>query len=248
MRFFVNVITTAVMVAACSRDDEARPPSVTADSTTVADTVSDRTGRILFVGTSLTAGLGLDAEQAYPALIARRIDSLRLPYEVDNAGYSGETSAGALRRIDWLVRNPVDVLVLETGANDGLRGLSVDSMRANIQAIIDRVRAVSPSVRILLVGMEAPPNLGPRYTSEFRKVFPEVAERNGARLLPFLLVGVAAVDSLNQADGIHPNVAGSRMLAETVWGALLPLLGQGVEGGGSGVEGSAMRAPPTPRP
>lgn len=220
----MNVIVAVVVLAACGRDDEASSPSVTTDTTTVADTTSGRKGRVLFVGTSLTAGLGLDPEQSYPALIARRIDSLGLPYEVDNAGYSGETSAGALRRIDWLIRNPVDVLVLETGANDGLRGLSVDSMQANIQAIIDRVRAASPDARILLVGMEAPPNLGPRYTSEFRKVFPEVAERNGATLLPFLLVGVAGVDSLNQGDGIHPNVAGSRMLAETVWRALLPLV------------------------
>ena len=220
----MNVIVAAVTLAACSRDDEANRPSVTADTAPVADTASGRNGRILFVGTSLTAGLGLDPEQSYPALIAQRIDSLGFPYEVDNAGYSGETSAGALRRVDWLVRNPVDVLVLETGANDGLRGLSVDSMRANIQAIIDRVRTVSPDVRILLVGMEAPPNLGPRYTSEFRKVFPEVAERNGATLLPFLLVGVAGIDSLNQGDGIHPNVAGSGMLAETVWRSLLPLL------------------------
>jgi acyl-CoA thioesterase-1 len=194
------------------------------------DTVPVATGRILFVGTSLTAGLGLEPEDAYPALIARRIDSLGLPYRVDNAGSSGETSAGALRRIDWLVREPVDVLVLETGANDGLRGLAVDSMRANIQAIIDRVRTASPNVRILLVGMEAPPNLGTRYTSEFRKVFPEIAERNGATLLPFLLLGVAAVDSLNQGDGIHPNEAGSRHLAETVWAALLPLLGERATG------------------
>jgi acyl-CoA thioesterase-1 len=225
MRFFVNVIVTVITLTACSRGDEASSRPVTAETTTVADSVSDRKGRVLFVGTSLTAGLGLDPEQSYPALIARRIDSLGLPYEVDNAGYSGETSAGALRRIDWLVRNPVDVLVLETGANDGLRGLSVDSMRANIQAIIDRVRAASPEVRILLVGMEAPPNLGPRYTSEFRKVFPELAERNGATLLPFLLVGVAGVDSLNQGDGIHPNAAGSRVLAETVWRVLQPVLG-----------------------
>ena len=221
----MNVIVAASILAACSREEEASSSSVASDTATLADTVSGRKGRILFVGTSLTAGLGLDPQQSYPALIARRIDSLGLPYEVDNAGYSGETSAGALRRIDWLVRNPVDVLVLETGANDGLRVLSVDSMRANIQTIIDRVRAASPNVRILLVGMEAPPNLGPRYTSEFRKVFPEVAERNGATLLPFLLVGVAGVDSLNQGDGIHPNVAGSRRLAETVWRALAPMLG-----------------------
>lgn len=230
MRFPVNVIVAALIFASCSRDDETSSSSVTTDTTAVPDTLSGRKGRILFVGTSLTAGLGLDPEQSYPALIARRIDSLGLPYEVDNAGYSGETSAGALRRIDWLVRNPVDMLVLETGANDGLRGLSVDSMRANIQAIIDRVRAASPNVRILLVGMEAPPNLGPRYTSEFRKVFPEVAERNGATLLPFLLVGVAGIDSLNQGDGIHPNLEGSRRLAETVWRALVPLLGAGVRG------------------
>lgn len=219
----MNVIAAVLILGACGREDESASVPVVNDTATV-DTAVARERRLLFVGTSLTAGLGLEPEQAYPALIARRIDSLGLPYRVDNAGYSGETSAGALHRIDWLIQKPVDVLVLETGANDGLRGLSVDSMRANIQALIDRVRAASPNVRILLVGMEAPPNLGPRYTSEFRKVFPELAERNGATLLPFLLVGVAAVDSLNQGDGIHPNVAGSRVLAETVWSALLPLL------------------------
>jgi acyl-CoA thioesterase-1 len=227
MQPFVKVIVTLIVFGACSADgDDAA--SRHANSASV-DSVPSAPKRLLFVGTSLTAGLGLEPDQAYPALISQRIDSLGLPYRVDNAGYSGETSAGALRRIDWLVREPVDVLVLETGANDGLRGLSVDSMRANIQAIIDRVRATSPSSRNLLVGLEAPPNLGTRYTSEFRKVFPELAERNGATLLPFLLVGVAAVDSLNQGDGIHPNVAGSRRLAETVWSALFPLLGDGVE-------------------
>jgi acyl-CoA thioesterase-1 len=225
MQPFVKVIAALVVFGACRADGDTDSASRTAESESI-DSTPTALKRLLFVGTSLTAGLGLEPEQAYPARIARRIDSLDLPYRVDNAGYSGETSAGALRRIDWLVREPVDVFVLETGANDGLRGLSVDSMRANIQAIIDRVRAASPNVRILLLGMEAPPNLGPRYTSEFRKVFPELAERNGATLLPFLLVGVAAVDSLNQGDGIHPNVAGSRRLAETVWSALLPLLAE----------------------
>ena len=233
MQNFVKVIAALIVFGACSADgDDAA--SRQANSASV-DSVPPAPKRLLFVGTSLTAGLGLEPDQAYPALISRRIDSLGLPYRVDNAGYSGETSAGALRRIDWLVREPVDVLVLETGANDGLRGLSVDSLRANIQAIIDRVRATSPSARILLVGMEAPPNLGTRYTSEFRKVFPELAERNGATLLPFLLVDVAAVDSLNQGDGIHPNAAGSRRLAETVWSALFPLLGDGVESQDAGV-------------
>lgn len=217
----MKVGLAVVILGACGGETETASrggkPSTT-DSATVA------TRRLLFVGTSLTAGLGLEPDEAYPALIARRIDSLGLRYRVVNAGSSGETSAGALRRIDWLVREPVEVLVLETGANDGLRGLSVDSMRANVQAIIDRVRATSPKARILLVGMEAPPNLGPRYTSEFRKVFPELAERNDAVLLPFLLDGVAAVDSLNQPDGIHPNAEGARRVAETVWEALRPLL------------------------
>ena len=225
----MKVIAVLVFVGACGGNGTADSASRASDSVAV-DSAPSAPKRLLFVGTSLTAGLGLDPEEAYPALVARRIDSLGLPYRVDNAGYSGETSAGALRRVDWLVREPVDILVLETGANDGLRGLSVDSMRANVQAIIDRVRAASPDVRILLVGMEAPPNLGTRYTSEFRKVFPELAERNGAVLLPFLLEGVAAVDSLNQGDGIHPNAAGSRRLAETVWGALQPLLRSGALG------------------
>ena len=238
----MKVIVPLIVLAACRADGDADSASRVAD-TLRADGRPSANQRLLFVGTSLTAGLGLEPEEAYPALIARRIDSLGLPYEVDNAGYSGETSAGALRRIDWLTRAPVDVLVLETGANDGLRGLAVDSMRANIQAIIDRVRATSPNVRILLVGMEAPPNLGTRYTSEFRKVFPEIAERNGAVLLPFLLEGVAAVDSLNQGDGIHPNEAGSRRVAETVWAALLPLLGERVRGQGPGATGRVEGAP-----
>jgi acyl-CoA thioesterase I len=228
MQRFVKVIAALIVIGACRGDRDTESASRVGESAST-DSNPDAPKRLLFVGTSLTAGLGLEPEEAYPALIARRIDSIRLPYRVDNAGYSGETSAGALRRIDWLVREPVDVFVLETGANDGLRGLSVDSMRANIQTIIDRVRARSPEVRILLVGMEAPPNLGTRYTSEFRKVFPELAARNGATLLPFLLVGVAAVDSLNQGDGIHPNAAGSRRLAENVWAALLPLLGDRVK-------------------
>ena len=225
----MKVTAALVLLGACRGGENNESASRASDSTSI-DSTSAARRRLLFVGTSLTAGLGLEPEEAYPALIARRIDSLDLPYRVDNAGYSGETSAGALRRIEWLVREPVDVLVLETGANDGLRGLSVDSMRANIQAIIDRVRAASPDVRILLIGMEAPPNLGTRYTSEFRKVFPDLAERNGATLLPFLLEGVAAVDSLNQGDGIHPNAAGSRRLAETVWSALRPMLEPGALG------------------
>lgn len=186
-------------------------------------------GTILFVGTSLTAGLGLDAEEAYPALIARRIDSLELPYVVQNAGVSGETSAGALRRIEWVVRQPIAVLVLETGANDGLRGLNIDSTRSNIRAILEKVRSAHPDARLVLVQMEAPPNLGANYTSRFRAMFPAIASSTGATLVPFLLEGVAGHAELNQADGIHPNRKGSMLVAETVWRTLAPLLGVPVD-------------------
>ena len=168
--------------------------------------------------------MGLDPERAFPAIIGAKIDSAGLPFDVVNAGYSGETSAGALRRIDWVLRQPIDVLVLETGANDGLRGIRVDSVRANIQAIIDRVKAAQPDARILLVPMEAPPNYGPRYTSEFRRVFPDLARENDITLLPFLLEDVAGRADMNQGDGIHPNEAGAEAAAATLWKALAPVL------------------------
>src|SRR5688500_19882565 len=147
MQLFVKVTVALLVLGACRSDENTESTSRASDS--AIDSTSAVPRRLLFVGTSLTAGLGLEPEEAYPALVARRIDSLGLRYRVDNAGYSGETSAGALRRIDWLVRQPVDVFVLETGANDGLRGLAVDSMRANIQAIIDRVSCASSDVRII---------------------------------------------------------------------------------------------------
>jgi acyl-CoA thioesterase-1 len=179
---------------------------------------------IVFLGTSLTAGLGLDVEQAYPALLQRRLDSLGLRYRVVNAGVSGESSAGALRRIDWLLREPPAVLVVETGANDGLRGQSPDSLEANLQAIIDRVRARAPQAKIVLVGMEALPNLGRDYAGRFRAVYPAVARANGLPLVPFLLTDVAGIDSLNQQDGIHPTAVGQRIVADNVWRVLGPLL------------------------
>ncbi len=179
---------------------------------------------VVFLGTSLTAGLGLDPEHAYPALVQAKIDSAGLRYRVVNAGVSGETSAGALRRIDWLLRDHPAVLVIETGANDGLRAQDPDSTRANIQAIIDRARAVSPAPRIVLVGMEALPNYGPLYARRFRAIYPDLAKRNHLPLVPFLLAGVAGVDSLNQADGMHPTAAGQRIVAQTVWKTLGPVL------------------------
>ena len=178
----------------------------------------------MFLGTSLTAGLGLEPEQAYPALIQQKIDSAGLDYRVVNAGVSGETSAGARRRVDWLLREPVSVLVVETGANDGLRGLPPDSLRANIQAVIDRARAMRPEARIVLVGMRIPPNYGRTYTQRFETLYPELARENDAELVPFLLDGVGGVPSLNQPDGIHPNAEGQRLMAQTVWRVLEPVL------------------------
>ena len=179
---------------------------------------------IVFLGTSLTAGLGLDPDSAYPALVQRKIDSAGLHYRVVNAGESGESSAGALRRIDWILKNPPAILVVESGANDGLRGQDPDSIRANIQSVIDRVRARAPGTRILLAGMEAMPNLGRDYVTRFRAIFPTLARADTLRLIPFLVVGVAGVDSLNQQDGIHPNEAGERIVAATVWRSLAPML------------------------
>lgn len=180
--------------------------------------------RVVFLGTSLTAGYGLDASAAYPALIQQKIDSAGLPFETVNAGVSGETSAGALRRIDWVLRDPPTVLVIETGANDGLRGQDVDSLLGNIQAIIDRANGLSPKPVVVLVGMRMLANYGSAYIRRFEAVYPELAKRNNLPLVPFLLEGVAGVDSLNQPDQIHPTAAGHRVIAKTVWKTLEPVL------------------------
>jgi acyl-CoA thioesterase-1 len=176
--------------------------------------------QIVFIGTSLTAGLGLPPEQAYPALIQERIDAAGLNYTVVNRGVSGETSAGARRRMPNLLRERAYAYVIETGANDGLRGLSVDAMRENIRAIIDTIQEAAPGSRIFLVAMEAPPNLGPAYTSAFRRVYSELAVQHDIELIPFLLAGVVADPAYNQDDGMHPNAAGARIVAETVWQGL----------------------------
>ncbi len=208
-------------VAALSGCDEAtREPRETPPPAAPA---ADRQ-TVVFLGTSLTAGLGLEPEQAYPALIQRKIDSAGLRFQVVNAGVSGETSAGARRRVGWLFRQPVAVLVVETGANDGLRGLPPDSLRANIQAVLDEAKTLEPAPRIVLAGMRIPPNYGRAYSRQFESVYPELAESNGAELVLFLLEGVGGVPALNQADGIHPTAEGQRVMAETVWRVLEPLL------------------------
>ena len=213
-------------VLACSRAEPAgsRNGDERTEATVSATSEPGSVRTILFIGTSLTAGLGLEPEQAYPALIQERIESAELNYRVVNAGVSGETSAGALRRLDWLLRQQVDIAVIETGANDGLRALGVNSMRANIDSIIRRVKKAHPSARIVLVGMEAPTNLGRLYTSRFRSVYPDLAEEHDLTLVPFLLEGVAAQPAMNQDDGVHPNEAGARILADNVWKVLEPML------------------------
>ncbi len=179
---------------------------------------------IIFFGDSITAGYGLDSEEAFPALIQKRVDSLGKQYNVVDAGFSGETSAGGLRRADWILQQPVDIFVLELGGNDGLRGLDPNNTKENLQGIINKVENTYPEVTIILAGMEAPPNLGSDYTERFRNIYRELAEENDVVFLPFILEGVAGEPDLNLADGIHPTAEGHKIVADNVWEILEPLL------------------------
>lgn len=224
----VGSLAVLPALAGCGSEREKpgpTPPSPPARAES-ADPGADSRPAMVFLGTSLTAGYGLpDASLAYPALIQRRLDSAGLGFRVVNAGISGETSAGAVRRIDWVLsQGPISVLVIETGANDGLRGQDPDSIRANIQTIIDRARALSPPPLVVLAGMEAMPNLGERYAARFRAIYPDLARTNGVPFIPFLLDGVAGVDSLNQADGIHPTARGQELVADNVWRVIRDVL------------------------
>lgn len=201
--------------------------AVVVESTTAQGAAAtERTARprVLFLGTSLTAGLGVDPDSSYPAVLQRLASDARLDIDVINGGLSGETSAGALRRAEWLLSQRVEVLVIETGANDGLRGLDPDTTAANIEALIGKARASQPQAAIVLVQMEAPPNLGPLYTRRFHALYARVAKTTGVRLLPFLLDGVGGKRELNQDDGIHPNAEGARRVAANVFRGLRPVL------------------------
>ncbi len=173
--------------------------------------------QILIFGDSITAGYGLEEDFAFPAIIQQKIDSLGMGHNVINAGLSGETSAGGLRRIDWVLQQHVDVFVLELGGNDGLRGIDPENTKQNLQGIIDKVSERYPSAEIIFTGMEAPPNMGEQYTNQFRSVFYELAEENEVIFMPFVLEGVAGEPELNQADGIHPTAEGHRVIAENLW-------------------------------
>ena len=200
--------------------------AASATSTPTAVPTSVRKPVVLFFGTSLTAGYGLSPEQAFPALIERKAETDGVPITVVNAGLSGETTAGAARRIDWVLRTPVDLVVIEGGANDALRGLSPDAARGNLERVIAVVKQKQPAAKIVLIQMEAPPNLGAAYAQSFRTIYADIAKREGIPLLPFLLSGVAGIPRLNQADGIHPNVAGERIVADNLWRALKPIVAQ----------------------
>ncbi len=184
-------------------------------------------GTILFLGDSLTAGLGVEPAQAFPALIQEKIRAKNLPFEVINAGLSGDTTAGGLSRLDWVLQRPIDILVLELGANDGLRGLPVVELKKNLQTLIDRVKTKNPEVKIVIAGMQIPPNFGADYAAAFQAAFGELAKTNDAALIPFLLEGVGGHFDLNQADHIHPTPAGHKIVAENVWRILQPLLTKG---------------------
>lgn len=229
------VFVASLLLAGCgpASKDKTQPdwggtPAVASaeksDSAIVAAPSAGSSPRVLFIGTSLTAGLGLEPEQAYPALVQGKADSAGTPIIAVNAGVSGETSAGALNRIDWVLRAPADIVVIETGANDALRALPVSEARTNIGKILDRVKAAKPQAKIFLVQMEAPPNLGQQYTVAFHDMYGELAREKGATLVPFLLTGVAGIADLNQADGLHPNVRGERIVATNVWNSLKPAL------------------------
>jgi acyl-CoA thioesterase-1 len=197
------------------------PAAAGAAASLPRDDVTPR-ARVVILGDSLTAGLGLGPEEAYPARLQERVDGAGWPIEIAAMGVSGDTTAGGLRRLDWALDGDVRILVVALGGNDALRGLPVDQMRDNLERIVDR--ALDRGIAVVLAGMEAPPNFGAVYTSNFREVFRTLAESRDVTFVPFLLEGVAGVPDLNQADGIHPNEAGAARVAEHLWPGLEPLL------------------------
>jgi Lysophospholipase L1 and related esterases len=221
------IILLSVVFASCGNNqnkqtDESKANP--AEAAPVATEVPVKEKNILFFGTSLTAGYGLEQGEAYPELLQKKLDSLKLPYKAINGGLSGETSAAGKNRIDWLLKQPIAIFVLELGANDGLRGVAVNETTANLQAIIDKVKKKYPQAKMILTGMEVPPNMGAKYASDFRNMFKELAAKNEMVFVPFLLEGVAGIPKLNQNDGIHPTAEGQKILAENVWTKLKGVL------------------------
>lgn len=222
MRAATLITMACLVVAACGGET---PPPAAAPASAAAPAARASTAprpRIVFLGDSLTAGLGLDPAQSFPSLIGQRLAAEGLEYEIVNAGVSGDTSAGGLRRVDWSLEGDVKVLVVALGANDGLRGLSPVELKRNLSAVLDR--AAARGITVILAGMEAPPNFGAEYTRQFRSVYTDLAQTCRVRFVPFLLQGVAGNASLNQGDGIHPNARGAQLVADLVWAELKPVL------------------------
>jgi len=222
------IVMLSVVFASCGNNQNKQTDDASngkpTETAPVATEVQVKEKNILFFGTSLTAGYGLEQGEAYPELLQKKLDSLKLPYKAINGGLSGETSAAGKNRIDWLLKQPVAVFVLELGANDGLRGVAVSETTTNLQAIIDKVKKKYPEAKMILTGMEVPPNMGAKYASDFRNMFKELAAKNEMVFLPFLLEGVAGIPKLNQGDGIHPTAEGQKIVAENVWSKLKGVL------------------------
>jgi len=200
-------------------------PDTEKDTVKEASAQTSQQKNILFFGNSLTAGYGLDdPDQAFPSIIQQDIDSLKLKYKVVNGGLSGETTSDGKNRINWLLKQPVSIFVLELGANDGLRGIPVAETEVNLQSIIDQVKAKYPNVKMILTGMQVPPNMGGTYAGDFKKIFPRLAKKNDMQLVPFLLENVAGIRGLNQRDGIHPTAKGAKIVAQNVWVVLKAIL------------------------
>jgi acyl-CoA thioesterase-1 len=220
------LLFAAITLAACG--EKKKPAGEEASQSNTAKTQqadSSSAKVVLFFGDSITAGYGLDdPSDAFPGVIKNKIDSLKLPYRVVNAGLSGETTAGGNGRIDWLLKQKIDIFILELGANDGLRGIPVNETNKNLQSIIDKVKAKYPQAKMMLLGMQVPPNMGADYSNKFKAIFPALAAKNSITLVPFLLQGVGGVPALNQGDGIHPTAKGAKVVAENVWVILKGML------------------------
>ena len=224
MRSLLIVCFISVFFLSSCGNAEKKEKDSSEETSSQKTTSNEDDNVILFFGNSLTAGYGLDTNEAFPALIQQKIDSLGWSYKVVNAGLSGETTASGKNRLDWVLNQNVEVFVLELGANDGLRGIPIGETRKNLQEIIDLVREKNPGAEIILAGMQIPPNMGPEYTSEFRSIFPELAEKNDIHLIPFLLEDVAGIPDLNQDDGIHPTAEGQKVVTKNVWEVLQPVI------------------------
>ncbi len=224
---FHLLFAASALFSGCSNNQATQDVAGKATEISVGKESPDQDSRkvILFFGNSLTAGLGVDSRKIFTTLIQQRLDSLGFPYLVINAGVSGETTATGNSRVDWVIaRQPVNIFVLELGANDGLRGIPTEETHKNLISIINKVQKLYPNVTIILAGMMIPPNMGPDYTTRFKNVFPKIAKEKNIKLIPFLLDHVAGIPDLNNPDGVHPNPEGHKIVTENIWKILAPEL------------------------